>query len=67
MLNKSLYPAWNKLSSDEKIIVNHIARQIPLSCEHVARIFILVGNSNIKETEDYIFKQYGYVVNWEGE
>ncbi len=59
---RKLYPFWNSLSVEEKRIVNNIAMQIPISCEDVATIFLIHGNSDTQKTIDYIKAQYGFKV-----
>ena len=56
------YPNWYRLSDEEKEIVNNIAMQIPISCEDVAIIFILFCDSDRKRTVDYIYQQYGFII-----
>ena len=60
---KKAYPFWNSLSDKEKEIVNSIAIQIPIMCEDVAAIFLIHGNSDRQKTINYIYQQYGFVVN----
>lgn len=57
------YPFWNSLSDKEKEIVNSIAIQIPISCEDVATIFLIQGHSDRQKTINYIYKQYGFIVD----
>lgn len=57
------YPYWSSLSDDEKEIVNSIAMQIPISCEEVAVIFIHHGMSDKQKTIEYIYRQYGFLVD----
>lgn len=57
------YPYWSSLSDNEKEIVNSIAMQIPISCEEVAAIFIHHGMSDKQKTIEYIYRQYGFVVD----
>lgn len=59
---RKLYPSWNRLTEEEKEIVNSIAMQIPISCEDVATIFILHGDSDKQKTIEYIYLQYGFVI-----
>lgn len=59
---KKAYPFWNSLSYKEKEIVNSIAMQLHISCESVAKIFLLHGSADKKKTIEYIYKQYGLVV-----
>lgn len=59
---RELYPSWNRLSEEEKEIVNSIAMQIPISCADVAIIFMLYCDSDRQRTVDYIYQQYGFVV-----
>ena len=60
---KAAYPNWNRLTDEQKEIVNNIAMQIPISCEDVAAIFRLHGNSDEQKTIDYIYRQYGFLAN----
>ena len=59
---KKLYPFWNSLTEEQKVLVNDIAMQIPISCEDVATIFITHGCLDRQKTIEYIYKQYGFVI-----
>lgn len=59
---RKLYPWWNGLTEEEKRIVNNIAMQTPISCEDVAKIFILHGDSDEQKTINYIDQQYGFII-----
>ena len=60
---KKVYPFWNDLTDEQQEIVNSIAMQIPISCEDVAHIFIRHGGLDRQQTINYIYRQYGYVVD----
>lgn len=60
--NNKEYPFWKTLTEKEKEIVNSIAIQTPISCETVATIFRLQGDSDKQKTIDYLYKQYGYFI-----
>ena len=55
-------PFFYSLPDKEREIVNSIAMQIPISCETVARIYLIYGGSDRQKTLDFILKEYGFTL-----
>ena len=59
---KKANPFFYSLSDEEKEFVNGIAMQLPISCEDVARIFVIRGNGNKEITKRFLYTEYGFIV-----
>lgn len=59
---KKANPFFYSLSDEEKEFVNGIAMQLPISCEDVAKIFIIRGNGNKEITKRFLYTEYGFII-----